>query len=102
MKAIKAELEKTRLEKDELSRILATKDRDDNEFCEGEVRTSTMREDQIQANESLLMTMMNMSLGSLNIPECVPATGETELNKRDYEHWKSVVNASMHLIQAVD
>lgn len=105
---MKAELEKTRMEKEELSRILASMDDDENEF--DEARTSTRREDcspeprepQPTANETLLLTMTNMSLSSLNIPECVPATGETELNKRDYDHWKNVINASLNLIQAVD
>ncbi|XP_062537716.1 uncharacterized protein LOC134206052 [Armigeres subalbatus] len=96
---VKAELEKTRMEKDELSRILATKGQEDNEFAQA--RSSTIREEH-SANETLLMTMNNMSLGSLNIPECVPATGESELSKRDYDHWKNVLNASLNLIQAVD
>lgn len=108
LKAVKAELERTRMEKEELSRILASMDDDENEF--GEARTSTMREDcspepretPVTANETLLLTMTNMSLSSLNIPECVPTAGETELNKRDYDHWKNVVNASLNLIQAVD
>ncbi|XP_062557720.1 uncharacterized protein LOC134222575 [Armigeres subalbatus] len=97
---VKAELEKTRLEKEELSRILADRDKEENEFCQA--RSSTIREEHTADNETLLTTMNNMSLSSLNIPECVPTAGETELNKRDYDHWKNVLNASMDLIQAVD
>lgn len=83
-----------------MSRILAARGQDENEFCEQ--RSSTMREEQTATNETLLVTMNNMSLSSLNIPECAPATGETELNKRAYDHWKNVLNASMNLIQATD
>lgn len=108
LNAVRAELEKTRMERDELSRILENIDHDENDFHEA--RTSTRREEhntvvrapQATSSDSLLLTMTNMSLSSLNIPECVPATGETEISKRDYDHWKNVVNASMNLIQAVD
>nr|XP_029707765.1 uncharacterized protein LOC115254417 [Aedes albopictus] len=61
-----------------------------------------MRDDLVNGNESLLMTMNNMSRSSLSIPECVPASGDTELNKRVYDHWKNVFNASMNLIQATE
>lgn len=97
---MKAELERTRLENEELNRMLEDKEQDQNEFCEA--RSSTMRESQTAANETLLSTMNNMSLSTLNIPECVPTAGEAELNKRDYDHWKNVLDASMHLIQATD
>lgn len=97
---VKAELEKTRKEKEELSRTLASMDQS-GDFCEA--RSSTMRDDpSTSGNETLLMTMNNMSLSSLNVPECVPATGDTELNKRIYDHWKNVFIASMNLIQATD
>lgn len=83
-----------------MSRILADKDEDENEFAQ--VRSSTIREEQGTPNETLLMTMNNMSLSSLNIPECVPSHGESELNKRDFDHWKNVLSASLNLIQAVE
>lgn len=97
---MKAELERTRMEKEELSRILADRDHDEDTFSE--VRSSTMREEQMTANETLLTTMTNMSLSSLNIPECLPAADEAELDKRAYDHWKSVFNAAMNLVQATD
>ncbi|XP_029727480.1 uncharacterized protein LOC115265665 [Aedes albopictus] len=97
---VKAELERTRLENEELSRMLVAKEQDEEEFCEA--RSSTMRECPAAANETLLTTMNAMSLSTLNIPECAPTAGESELTKRDYNHWKNVLTASMHLIQAVD
>lgn len=97
---VKAELERTRLENEELSRMLVAKEQDEEEFCEA--RSSTMRECPAAANETLLTTMNAMSLSTLNIPECAPTAGESELTKRDYDHWKNVLTASMHLIQAVD
>ncbi|XP_062557569.1 uncharacterized protein LOC134222440 [Armigeres subalbatus] len=96
---MKAELEKTRREKEELSQTLAAMDRTEDFM---EARSSTMRDDQPSGNDTLLMRINNMSLGSLNIPECVPTMGDTELNKRVYDHWKNVFNASMNLIQATD
>ncbi|XP_062713225.1 uncharacterized protein LOC134290179 [Aedes albopictus] len=96
---VKAELERTRKEKEELSRSLAATGQDRN-FAGA--RSSTMRDDLVNGNESLLMTMNNMSRSSLSIPECVPASGDTELNKRVYDHWKNVFNASMNLIQATE
>lgn len=83
-----------------MSRILAGRSQDEDEFCDQ--RSSTMREEQSTANETFLMKMNNMSLSSLSIPECLPAAGETELSKRDYDHWKNVLNSSLNLIQASD
>lgn len=97
---VKAELEKIRLEKEELNRILAARNHDQDKVCE--VGPSTVPKEQTSASETLMMTVNNMSLSSLNIPECVPASGEKELNKRAFDHWKSVLNASMNLIQATD
>ncbi|XP_062704086.1 uncharacterized protein LOC134286486 [Aedes albopictus] len=94
---VKAELERTRKEKEELSRSLAATGQDRN-FAGA--MSSIMRDDLVNGNESLLMTMNNMSRSSLSIPECAPASGDTELNKRVYDHWKNVFNASMNLIQA--
>lgn len=53
-------------------------------------------------NESLLATMNKMSLGSLNIPECKPSEGETDVDKKAYEHWKAILNASFSLVHASD
>lgn len=53
-------------------------------------------------NESLLATINNMSLGSLNIPECKPSEGETDVDKKAYEHWKEILVASFNLVHATD
>ncbi|XP_053681810.1 uncharacterized protein LOC128732562 [Sabethes cyaneus] len=95
---MKAELEKTMMEKEELSRRLA--EIDDANF--DEARSSTMYDQQTSENETFFTTMNNLSLTSLNIPECTPAAGDTEINKRGYDHWKGVFNASLNLIQASD
>ncbi|XP_055542245.1 uncharacterized protein LOC129727953 isoform X2 [Wyeomyia smithii] len=97
---VKAELEMMRLEKEKLCQILANRDHEENEFYTA--KSSTMREEQATTNETFLTTMSNMSRSTLNIPECAPIAGETELNKRSYDHWKNVLNASMNLIQATD
>lgn len=51
---------------------------------------------------SMLTTMSNMSLGALNIPECKPSDGETDIDKKAYEHWKEILNASFNLVRAAD
>lgn len=56
----------------------------------------------MSGNGSLLATMSNMSLGSLNIPECKPTEGETDVDKKAYEHWKEILNASFNLVHATD
>lgn len=93
---LRAELEKTRKEKDELTRTLATVTQ--NTVCRE--TTSNIMPDQTMNGHELLMN--NVSLSCLNIPECTPAAGDTELSKRSYDHWKSVLNASLNLIQATN
>lgn len=50
----------------------------------------------------LLSTMNNWSLSSLNIPECVPSEGETEIDKQAFEYWKDILVASLQLANATD
>lgn len=97
----KAELERTRLENQQLNRSLAARSPAMSEDF-NQARSSTMHEDQINGNETLLMTINKMSLSGLNIPECTPSVGDTELSKRAYDHWRNVFNASMNLIHAVN
>lgn len=49
----------------------------------------------------LVSTKSNWTLGTLNIPECVPADGETEIDKRAYEFWKETLVASLQLVNSV-
>ena len=95
---VKAELERTRMEKEELSRSLTARN-NNSDF--GEILSSTIRDEQISGNETL-PKVNSMSLNCINIGECVPAAEDTELNKRVYDHWKSVLTASMNLIQLTD
>lgn len=53
-------------------------------------------------DESLLATLSHMSLGSLNIPECKPSDGETDVDKMAYEHWKEILAASFSLMGAIN
>ncbi|XP_062565919.1 uncharacterized protein LOC134228154 [Armigeres subalbatus] len=53
-------------------------------------------------SDSFLATMSNMSLGSLNIPECKPSEGEMDVDKKAYEHWKEILIASFNLMRATD
>lgn len=54
-------------------------------------------------NESLVLsTMSSWALGTLNVPECVPAQGESEVDKRSYEYWKDTLMASLQLVHSAD
>lgn len=69
---------------------------DNNDFL---MRHSTMREDQSKLNESALQTSMNnLSLATLNVPECKPTTGEEEIDKKSFEQWKDLLESSMQLV----
>ncbi|XP_058816976.1 uncharacterized protein LOC131680275 [Topomyia yanbarensis] len=46
--------------------------------------------------------MCNMSISTLNIPECKPSEGESDIDKGAYEHWKDIVEASLNLINVSD
>nr|XP_029732530.1 uncharacterized protein LOC115268564 [Aedes albopictus] len=53
--------------------------------------------------ESLLLsTMSSWTLGTLNVPECVPAQGESEVDKRSYEYWKETLMASLQLVNSAN
>lgn len=63
-----------------------------------------MREESSETrNDSLLLsTMTSWTLGTLNIPQCVPTEGETEIDKRSYEYWKETLLASLQLVNSAD
>lgn len=65
---------------------------------------STMRDDQrIGAAESSLMATVNtLSVASLNIPECKPRENEDEIDRRTYETWKELLDASLQLVGVTD
>lgn len=58
---------------------------------------SSVREDSL-----MLSTMNNWTLGTLNIPECVPTSGETDIDKQAFEYWKDILVSSLQLFNAVD
>lgn len=67
-------------------------------------RHSTMREEfSGSQSNSLLMTSMNtLSVASLNIPECKPAETEDDIDRKTFETWKELLEASMDLIGVTD
>ncbi|XP_062557922.1 uncharacterized protein LOC134222782 [Armigeres subalbatus] len=102
LSALKAELATVRAEKRRPLRALeaTTEDNDSVNFKPSECFES--RPSTSSGNESLLATMSNMSFGSLNIPECRPSDGETDVDKKAYEHWKEILTASFNLVRATD
>ncbi|XP_055543830.1 uncharacterized protein LOC129729340 [Wyeomyia smithii] len=51
-----------------------------------------------KGDSQLLSSMNNWTLGTLNIPECTPSVGETDIDKRAFEYWKDLLTCSLELI----
>lgn len=67
-------------------------------------RNSTMHEDQRMGvgESSLIATVNNLSLASINIPECKPKENEDEIDRKTYESWMELLDASLQLIGITD
>lgn len=65
---------------------------------------STMHNEQTtDDNNYVLMTSMsNLSFASLQVPECKPIDGEDDIDRKSYEQWKHILEASMQLAGVVD
>lgn len=96
--AVKNELATLRSEK---AQLLHTMEVNNTENVQDR-RNAPLNEHQAPTNDSLLATMNHMSLGSLNIPECKPSDGDTDIDKKAYEHWKEIISASFNLVHATD
>lgn len=64
-------------------------------------RHSTMRED-YTFNHGNSQLATSLSVASLNIPECKPAENEEEIDRKTFEAWKELLEASMDLIGVTD
>lgn len=73
-----------------------------NDAVDFELSEASHHQSTSSGSGSLLATMSNMSLSSLNIPECKPSKGETDIDKKAYEHWKEILSASFNLVHATD
>lgn len=68
---------------------------------------STMRANHLEGTEysgngSLSASMSGLSFASLNITECKPTEGEDEIDRKSFENWRDLLEASMKLVGAVD
>lgn len=65
---------------------------------------STMREDNIgnEHNSVLMSSMSNLSFASLNVPECKPVDGEEDIDRKSFEQWLHMLEASMQLAGVMD
>lgn len=100
LKELKEALERNNALREQVSQLATA-----NSFGNGPplAHSSTMREDVNQTrNELLMSSMSNWTLGALNMPECVPSEGESEIDKRAYEYWKEIMISSLELIHAAD
>ncbi|XP_058820758.1 uncharacterized protein LOC131682954 [Topomyia yanbarensis] len=101
MKELKEAVEKNNLLREQVSRLSS-----DQSMSGGFRHTcsSTVREEMSDSrNDSLLLsTMSSWSLGMLNVPECVPTQGESEIDKRAYEYFKDTLVASLQLVNSAD
>lgn len=60
-------------------------------------RNSTMRK---TADETSILT--SMSFAALQIPECKPADGEQDIDRRSFELWRDILEASMNFSNITD
>lgn len=92
---VRAELTKTRSEKDALHQ-LASNLNVANEIQHA--RSSTECEESTgTVSQTLLASVNNMS-----IPECKQSAGEVDIDKKAYKYWKDILVASLNLIQATN
>lgn len=65
---------------------------------------STMREDNStnEQHSTLMASMSNLSFASLQVPECKPDDDEEDIDRKTYEKWKDLLQASMHLAGVSD
>ncbi|XP_062542227.1 uncharacterized protein LOC134210206 [Armigeres subalbatus] len=62
---------------------------------------STIR-DTYTSNNSLSTSMNNLSFATLNIAECRPMEGEDDIDRRSFENWRTLLEASMQLVGVTD
>ncbi|XP_062705131.1 uncharacterized protein LOC134287385 [Aedes albopictus] len=65
-------------------------------------RSSSIRIDAAETSWMSTFPTSGMSLGALNIPECSPSDGETEIDRKAYEHWRKILDASLDLMKSTD
>ncbi|XP_055523215.1 uncharacterized protein LOC129717364 [Wyeomyia smithii] len=72
--------------------------------CVTETSRSTMSEDSgTPRSEMLLVTSLNnWTLSNLNIPECTPSDGATEIDKRAFDYWKDIFLTSIQMFNTCD
>lgn len=64
---------------------------------------STMRDDSRHTEaDSLSTSMNNLSFATLNIAQCIPVEGEDEIDRRTFESWRELLEASMQLVGVTD
>lgn len=66
------------------------------------LRSSLYQVSNTTRDESIQSQMNSWTLGSLNIPECVPSAGEVEIDKQAFEYWKDILVSSLQLVNAAD
>lgn len=95
MKELKEALDKNNALREQLTSLTTGRDQCfENEFRQPSASTAY--------EGSLFSTINNWTLSSLNIPECVPSEGETEIDKRAFEYWKDILVSSLQLVPAAD
>lgn len=74
-------------------------------FSEGFMgRNSTMRESRQETtrNANDVSILNSISFASLNITECRPIEGEDEIDRKSFERWRELLDASMEFAGVVD
>ena len=89
-------LDKNNLLREQVVRLsTGTEQGSESAFQQASPSPSTARVD-----SSMLSTMNNWTLGTLNIPECVPSSGENEIDKQAFAYWKGIHHRSSRCARA--
>lgn len=103
MRELKEAVQRNNVLREQVLRLSADQDHQDMSSEFHHAGSSTVRNEMPDyRNESLISTMNSWTLGTLNIPECVPSQGESEIDKRAYEYWKETLIASLQLVSSAD
>lgn len=63
----------------------------------------SLKHEDYSGNQSNLLSSMNtLSVAPLNIPECKPAENEDEIDRKSFETWKDLLEASMASIRVTN
>ncbi|XP_062539181.1 uncharacterized protein LOC134207483 [Armigeres subalbatus] len=104
---LRKELEKIRLEKEQLQEAAKTTVSDNenqsmSDFSENFRPHSTHREKSTLEESRFMSSINQLSISSVNVPECIPTGDDGEIHRQTFEQWKDLLVDSMQLAGITD